>query len=440
MRRLLFGVFGRMALPLLVAMQVGCGTPPVAPSSAPATRVPAEVVAQPEEPPPKIDETSPEMRAAIDKTMAELSKVRGLVVKRKVSGKILGRDAVIKLIMAKAQRELPKGVLEAQGHLLRGLGLIDADYDFVEGIYGMLRNNVAGFYEQHGEMMYLLDDLEQAAMTETLVHELEHAMQDQHFDLKKMLKYRPGDTDRVTAAHALMEGDAMSAMFDVSMGNAFAISERMLRVMMVTSVAMMEGGTDTPRVLQAALVAPYIDGFAFVQKLRERGGWDQVNDAMRDLPISTEQLLHLDKFDAREPPLIVREPPLPDPDYKKMDADVLGEQGTRMSFEQWGTTRAARRAAAGWGGDRYIVARKEDMVAVAWHIVFDNEDEAKEAATLLRGRLALCKERTDLGPLAWKRNGAAIAIAGGPFYDGPSKVSAADCSSTVAWLNSILGT
>ena len=58
--------------------------------------------------------------------------------------------------------------------------------------------------------------------------------------------------------------------------------------------------------LQSSLTAPYVDGFALVQELRRRGGWPAVDKALKSLPATTEQLLHLDKLDAREAALAVQ--------------------------------------------------------------------------------------------------------------------------------------
>jgi hypothetical protein len=412
---------------LMVAL-VACGEVPVV---APAVADDVWVA------PPAAAEPDP-LRAEIDRAMAELAAVRGLPIKRPVAGKPLGRDAVVALISAKAERDMPKAVLEAQGHLLRALGLTDADYDFVGGVYEMLEKNVAGFYDQDSETMYLLDDLPLAGARETLVHELQHAIQDQHFDLKTMLKYRPGDTDRVAAAHALCEGDATSAMFEVSQGSAFMISDRALRMAMIASVALTEGA-ETPRVLQASLVAAYVDGFALVQQLRRRGGWQAVDAVFRRLPDSTEQLLHLDKYDAREPAIAVPDLPLPDAGWTRVDADVLGEQGLRMVLEQWGLSDAAAAAAAGWGGDRYVVAERGSEIAVAWHIRFDDVNEAEQAARFIAKKHPACVERGDVGPFAHKRVGDAIAIAAGPF-DAKSLTSRGNCGKAQAWVDAILAT
>ncbi len=123
-----------------------------------------------------------------------------------------------------------------------------------------------------------------------------------------MIEYAPGDGDRTAAAHAVIEGDATSAMFDVVAGSAFSVSEGALRTLLAVSNAMSDVGTTTPHVLQASLSAPYADGFAFVQRQRTAGGWAAVDAALRAPPVSTEQLLHADKYASREPPIAVPVP------------------------------------------------------------------------------------------------------------------------------------
>ncbi len=302
---------------------------------------------------------------AVRRMLAKVSKVRALSAKMPVKGQVLDRAAVIKRVRTKAEQDLPKGVMEAQGELLRGLGLIDSDYAFVDGIYELIEGNLAGFYDQHEDTMFILDDLPESAVAETLAHELVHALQDQHFDLTDMLTYAPGDSDRVTAGHALAEGDAMSAMFDLTLGDSRKISVRQLRMAMVASVAFSGTGDKTPRVLQASLIAPYVDGFRFVQELRSRGGWGEVDKAYARLPASTEQLLHVDKYMANEPPLTVKTPALPRGGGVR-DQDVLGEQGMRMVFEQWSTNKIAAAAAEGWGGDRFVVGRRDASDGAEW--------------------------------------------------------------------------
>lgn len=384
---------------------------------------------------------------ALQAALHRASGVRGLRPLRPVTAERLGRSAVIARIKAKVERDLPPQVLRAQGELLGALALIPPDYDYLAGIYALLEEQVAGFYDPEAGTLVLLDDLSDAGAEETLVHEQVHALQDQHYGLQRLLKYRPGDSDWVAAAQTLSEGDATSAMFDAVAGSAFAVPEDWFRMALVASTALSKSGGKIPRILQKALIAPYVDGFSLVQALRMRGGWPAVDAMWRDLPASTEQVIHLDKYDQREPPLHVSVPSLKalGEGWSVMDHDVLGEQGLRLTLTQWATKTTAANAAAGWGGDRYVVARRqqagesatETEYAAAWVIRLDTRRDAAELALVLASALGRrCRERPLLGALTWMRRGATVVIAAGPYRRGDAGKrlpSPQSCTLTRAW-------
>ena len=58
---------------------------------------------------------------------------------------------------------------------------------------------------------------------------------------------------------------------------------------------------DAPAILRVTLVAPYLRGLQFVAAVQGRGGWPAVNNAHRRPPVSSEQVLHPEKYFAREP-------------------------------------------------------------------------------------------------------------------------------------------
>ena len=387
----------------------------------------------------------------IARLLRATARAHALTVKHAVAGRTVSRKEGIALIKEKAEHDLPKDVLAAQGELLGALALIPADYDFVAGMYSMLEQNVAGFYDPDQDTMFLIDDLDRGARHETLAHELVHALQDQHYDLGARLRYRRGQLDRITAAATLAEGDAMSAMLDVSHGSAFRFTARAVHLMMVAGVAFSESGGTTPRVLQSSLISPYSDGFRFVQQLRKRGGWQEVDRVWRAPPETTEQLLHLDKYDKREPAILVPELPIKTlgSGWQPMDSDAMGEQTLRIVLEQWAIKAVAREGAAGWGGDRYLVLRRSATAdatdyVVGWHIRFDTEADAIAAHDLVRRKLtSSCLERAELGPIAHKRKGGDVAIVVGPYRRNQSGrrvavPSSASCKQSLSWLDEIL--
>lgn len=412
---------------------------------------PPQPVAEP--PARPITEAAPDPGAAARKKVHEMlervARARGLPVRREVASKVLNRAEVLARIRAHVEREVPREEVENEGEMLAALGLVPSDYNFVEGTYRLIQGRIAGFYEPDDGTMYLLDDLDDAEATETLAHELVHALQDQSFPLAPMLAYKPGDGDRISAVHSLVEGDATSAMFDVSMGSAFAMSEDALRLALAFSNALSPEGATTPHVLTESLSAPYADGFAFVQERRKLGGWAAVDAAFRALPASTEQILHPEKYDAHEPPIAVAVPPLGalGPGFRPASDDVLGEQGLRIMLGEWTGARIAAEGAAGWGGDRYVVARRDDAgapdrraVAVGWRAVFDTPKDAVEVADILKAHFGVrCRERPAMGPFTWRRRGRDVVIAAGPFErQGKTPRSAGNCALASRWAEEML--
>ncbi|WP_441290438.1 hypothetical protein ACSRUE_07630 [Sorangium sp. KYC3313] len=388
----------------------------------------------------------------IARVLARVAKARGLPVRRDVRSRVLARGQILERVRAHVEREIPEGVLDHQREVLAALELIPADYDFTAGMYRLLEGRIAGFYEPEDATMYLVDDLSEAEAEETLAHELVHALQDQSFSLGSLLDFKLGDSDRLAATHALVEGEAMSAMFDVLVGSAFQVDEAMLRRLVAMSTALSSVG-DTPLVLQESLGAPYTDGFAFVQALRRDGGWASVDAVWRALPETTEQLLHPEKLAAREPAVAVAVPTAAalGPGFRVVFDDVMGEQALRIAFAAYAHRDAAIGAAAGWGGDRFAVVRRDDPedpsrreFALAWRLRFDSAADAAEAGKLIERRFGkVCRRREALGPIAWTARGSDVAIVAGPYArrggGGGGEVSAAGtCAGAGKWLAEVM--
>lgn len=383
----------------------------------------------------------------IAEALEQVARRHALTVKRPVPGRVVSRTEAIERIVTHARRDTPPEALVAMQESFVALDLAPPDYPLVDGFFALVKENVAGFYDADEDTMFLLEGLPDGSREETLTHELVHALQDQHFQLGERLDYRPGEADRLAATSCLAEGDASSAMFDAVSG-AMGPPPDVFRLMLVGSVAFSDAGRTAPPALTRMLVAPYFDGYAFVEALRTRGGWAEVNRVWADPPTSTEQVLHLAKYDAHEPPLVVPPPSSSalGPGFRRLEDDVFGEQAVRIVFEQWASSPEAEEAAAGWGGDRYAlferVSGDRRDYAFAWHLRFDDTRHAAEAANTLQRHLPPCRQRAALGPIAWRRKGADVAVVSGPYRRAPGgaveAVEAADCPRAKRWLDEIL--
>ncbi len=440
-------------LAALAAVMLGCGpttepkpTPgPVAPltvveaaTSSPSAAAPPPVKVAP---PVITDADDPELREILEK----VAKARQLPIKEHVRFTTLDRAALLEKTKQKMAEEIPPRVLEAQGEALRALGLAPADYDFVSGLLALLKARIAGFYDPDARGMYLLDDLGETQKEETLPHELVHALQDQSFSIGPLLHFREGQSDKTSAVQLLIEGDAMNAGFEVTYGSAFAVDEASLRSAFLYSTKLSEVGAQTPDVLIGSLVAPYTDGFSFVQALRSHGGWRAVDAAYVALPESTEQTLHPEKYFAKERPVVVGAPTIDalGPGFEVVLSDVNGELGLRLMLEAWVARKIAIEAAAGWGGDRYVVAKKAGTpptFAVAFVTRMDTQPDAVQLGQALERQIGpRCVERADFGPLAWRARGKDVAVVAGPYTLGAGVArSGGDCALADRWSESVL--
>jgi hypothetical protein len=138
--------------------------------------------------------------------------------------------------------------------------------------------------------------------------------------------------------------------------------------------------TRLPPLVSMPLIEPYFKGAALVSEVWGRGGWAAVGDLYRHPPASTEQILHAREkfFDRRDPPILVRLPAIrPALTEPPMATDVLGELGMRAYFKTWDFP-TAEAAAAGWGGDRFWVWKRDGQFTVLWATRWDSENDAKK--------------------------------------------------------------
>ena len=325
--------------------------------------------------------------AATNEVLKETSEIRELPVLRAVQSSAQSRAEIERMIMNNLDRETKPGQIHATEVTLKKLGLAPPDFKLRELMIRLLTEQVAGYYDPKTQQFHLADWIDVDGQKPIMAHELTHALQDQHFNLRRFEHWPKGDSDAELAAHALIEGDATLAMSEY-VGRSPA---RMIALFKSLGSA----GTATeeldkaPRVVRESLLFPYQEGMRWTQTLRHYGGWSKVSAAFAELPKSSEQILHPEKYFVHEAPVKISLPDLTATlngrsaragGWKRIDFDVNGEWGTYLILDEFLKSPAeSREASAGWGGDSYAVYenRAGEVVYVsvsAW----DREKDARE--------------------------------------------------------------
>ena len=398
----------------------------------------------------------------VARTLVKVSEMRGIPATKLVPGVKLERAQLVARVKDKALREYPPEALRREGLLLQIIGFAPPTFDYLGEMIKLLEAQLEGFYEPKNGTMYLAADLKGPQADATLAHELVHALQDQKWDLRKRSDYKPGRGDESMAIACLAEGDATSLMLDFVMKptrSALDVPPDSIR-------ELMKGGMETgdvqsvPHILRSTLVAPYMEGIAFVHELRRKGGWAAVDRAWDRLPTTTEQILHAGKWEAQEAALTVPAPTASalGEGWKNEDQDTYGELGFALTYAEWMSDDEARLAASGWGGDRSSAFTKGDQLAYAVHVRFDaapkpsKEDAYAERAlakvgSALKKKLgkpaidsatAVCFDRKELGPLLFARKDRELVMLAGPAkMTGGAWTSTATCPVAKHWADEI---
>jgi hypothetical protein len=259
------------------------------------------------------------------------------------------------------------------------------------------------------------------ARDESLItHEYVHALQDQHFDLLKLLAARPYNFDRAEAAFAVVEGDAMNVQRRREQGEP-AWSRRTLEEIVRTEDARFgeyrkEIGAFFPPLLTETFIFRYRDGTRFVETVRRKSGARGIDELFRRPPASSEQVLHPEKYFAHELPreVALDEGQFAANDWKVAATTPLGELGVRGLLLKTLSAAEAARAAAGWGGDRaYLFERPRSTPLFVWKTYWDKPEEAAEffrAYNTLRATAGEARDSAnDPTEFIW-RDGARLTI------------------------------
>ncbi|HEX8337670.1 MAG TPA: hypothetical protein VF621_13130 [Pyrinomonadaceae bacterium] len=323
------------------------------------------------------------VREATAEVLRETSELRRLPVLRQVRSGAQTRAEIEQMLVRNLDESATPEQAAAEEARMKKFGLAPADFQPRPFLVKLLTEQVAGYYDPRTQEFYLADWVEPEGQRPVMAHELTHALQDQHFDLRRLQSWPRHDSDAELAAHALVEGDASYLMTQYLLRDP-ARQLAFLKSMMSGGAAASEQIEKAPRALREKMLFPYLQGITWVAQVYKQGGWEAVSAAYENLPKSTEQVFHEEKYRANELPqkVAVRDlSPSLGRGWRMADHDVQGEFGCYILLdEHLRSTDVSRRAAAGWGGDRYALflgPRKTDVV-VALKTAWDTEPDARE--------------------------------------------------------------
>lgn len=323
-----------------------------------------------------------------DEITQEVSNLRELEILNPIEVTPKTRDQLGVELTEDLEIDYPVEERIADERELIAFGLMEPDVDLGQLIVDLYTEQVAGYYDPETSEMVVVRDASAgeeltAAEHVTFAHEVVHALQDQHFDLDGgVLEREELSDDQALAITALIEGDASFSEVAYLLERPALLEEFLAEIESTEfDSAILDAA---PPIISSTLLFPYEDGFVFVEALHGEGGWELVNSAFTSPPQSTEQILHPEKYLAGEAPVevdVADFTSLLGDDWEVFDDNTFGEYQIRVILQQSSMPdEQAVEAAAGWGGDTYVVAGTEDQDAIHWVSTWDTEEDASQFA------------------------------------------------------------
>lgn len=282
-----------------------------------------------------------------------------------------GMEAYVRSLFEEETEDVP-----ADDALYTLLGLLGPEDDLLSIVTDFYGEAVIGVYDDDAREMVVTVSGEELTVNEraTIVHELVHALTDQHFQSGRYMdELVDGQRyDEAAAYLAVMEGDATLVMANYIRGLPVAD-----QLSWVEEASQADPGAfdETPLFIREDLYFRYERGLTFVQRLDDLGGSEEVGRAYVDPPTSTEQILTPRDY-RRDLPIDVELAPIELGGYEVEYDSTWGELGFALMFEQ--VLGGRDDASDGWGGDRFVAWFDGTDVAFALRYRGDRERDAEE--------------------------------------------------------------
>lgn len=306
---------------------------------------------------------SPARAATLDEEIRAVEQIRGLRFTAPIHTIELDRHDLPAYLRQQFTKTLPYST-EEWAEVLRALRLVDEGTSaepVIASLMALYESQVLAYYDPPSKTFYtvkqLPDALKDSPMAGALdagvaVHELTHALQDQHFHIgEKDLALRD-DADASLAYHAVLEGEAtlvmMAYMAGQNGGSLDDLVNNDLLTAALSSAASQTLPVNGPKYFVEMLKFPYIDGLRFVIDAYRRGGWKELDRLYANPPRSTREILHPDEYFQHRfvPAPFVEKPAVPVPHL--LSVEHLGEWNWRYLV---GAPNAE-----GWTSDRVTIA------------------------------------------------------------------------------------
>ena len=312
-----------------------------------------------------------ELARLVDSLRVPVEQAAGMRYRKPPRSAMRSRDQVRAYLVSKLDEELTPARRRGLESGYRLFGLLPDTLALRALLLDIYTEQVAGYYDPDSATFFGVEGADRAQLRLVLAHEMVHALQGQYLPLDSILK-ATANNDRLTAAQAILEGQATLASLEV-LAPGQAVSKdpmfwEMYRDQVQQQQTTMPVFARAPLLIRQSLIFPYLDGAEFMHWWETSRHADTVPYGPR-MPVSTEQILHPERYESGDVPV-----PLAFAEPGGIYEDALGENEIRVLIATLaGSDEVQTVVPIGWGGDRFRVYDTGGGPALIWYVVWDDK-------------------------------------------------------------------
>ncbi len=322
---------------------------------------------------------------AIAEVMDQVEEIRGLRYTQPVVAEPVGPQDIARGYAQYLDIAFPEDFSARRSLAWQTIGVIPEGTSIRDAMLEYGSTQVIGYYDTlTGELKFIGEEDPSPLDRITLAHELTHAIDDQSFGLERIDELGSSCRDEQQEAMiGLVEGNATFFMY--RWAQTYLTADEQVQVG-IEAAAQQPPPSDIPPFIDDSQLWPYTDGLQFIAAIQREGGVDAINAAFENPPVSTEQIMHPERY-PNDVPTPVDVPDLSGElgaGWDDLDVEEVGEmwldQALRLRLEG----SDADQAAAGWDGGIYRAWTNGDRVAIVLATAWDTKDDAAAFAEAMQ--------------------------------------------------------
>jgi hypothetical protein len=325
--------------------------------------------------------TVPAPIAAVERAVEEMRALRFI---HPVIPDPVTHGQLVRGLLKSFDTSYPKALYDRRTLAWQTIGVIPHGTSIRHALENFGSSAVIGYYDTlTGKLVFIGTKDPTPYERDTLAHELTHAIDDQHFGLERLDRLGATCQDEASAASvAVVEGNATYVQLQYV--RQFLTPTEQLQFVQEANASGGSAG-DIPPFIMALQQWSYTQGLQFITALVAHGGETAVDHALTVLPVSTEQIIHPERYPNDVPT------PVDVPDFgpklgrgwTDLDVEGIGEEWLSLALALRLPVSDAASAAAGWDGGISRAWSDGTHVAVVLSTVWDTAPDAAEFASAM---------------------------------------------------------